>query len=428
MTHLNNMQQWLTEAEGPQDNMNFGPPTTDPGTGIGAEIGNAAPQNQADTSITNQPGDDDLTQDPEAPDMPEGISDESQDFDAWKKEFFELSIKGDTNDMIDAIGQVRDRKLGPAERRFVEDNLEVLLFRQDANIDKASKEIRKNIKQELDRNHPAVSVMQHIKNTLDAYPLLSNIFIKLAGLGSRKGDYHRKFMAALTGSVIVGGGGEKEDMVYADRDYSINISTRFYTKFGDIQVGKWTLQEDDPDKYLSDSEIDRLDEGSPEEKRVLRRRVVLESISTKYNTRAFLIHVVEPDNGAVHAFGWDIAEALRAGYKEGKLVVRKKKSEFRDAMIDDNGAIIPLFDLNVLYRKEGGNADNQGSPTVDEVPFMERRDGSLYLTCTQETLQELSGGMPGMVYGSDAWDGNPSDIVSLMRCTPSVVEVLMRRC
>ncbi len=434
MTNLNNLKHWLEQGfamqtEDQDDNPSFGPPTTDPGVGIGAEIGNAAPQNQADTSITNQPPDDeDVTQNPESPDMPDGISDESQDFDTWQREFFELSIKGDTNDMLDAISQVRDRNLTAANRRFIEDNLDVVLFRQDANIDKASKEIRKLISQELDRNNPAVSVMQHINNTLEAYPLLSNIFIKLAGLGSRKADYHRKFMASLTGSVIVGGGHDREDMIYTARDYSINLSTRFYTKFGDIQIGKWTLQEDDPDRYLSDSELDRLQEGSPEEKRVLRRRVVLESIASKYNTRAFLIHIVEPDNGAIHAFGWDISETLRAGYTEGKLVVRKKKSEFRDAMIDDNGAIIPLFDQDILYKHEGGGANAAGVPQMEEVSFMERRDGSIYLTADQDAIQDLSGGMPGMVYTSEAWQGNPSDIVNLMRCTPSVVEVLMRRC
>ena len=131
MTNLNNLKHWLEQGfamqtEDQDDNPSFGPPTTDPGVGIGAEIGNAAPQNQADTSITNQPpGDEDVTQDPESPDMPDGISDESQDFDTWQREFFELSIKGDTNDMLDAISQVRDRNLTAANRRFVEDNLDV---------------------------------------------------------------------------------------------------------------------------------------------------------------------------------------------------------------------------------------------------------------------------------------------------------------
>ena len=427
-TNLINLQGWLTEAEMPQDNpfMGPGPQANREGEGPGQAIGNAE-EPQGDPSVTNQ-GDDDLTQDPQVPDMPEGISDDGADFEDWRQEFFDLAIKADTNDMIDAIGQVRDRQLDAAQRRFVEDNLEVVLFRQDANLDKASKEIRKLISQELDRNYPSVSVMQHINNTLESYPLLRNVYIKMAGMGSRKASYHRQFIASLLGAVVVGGGGGKEDMIFPARDYSINISSRFYTKFGDISLGKWTMQEDDPEKFLSDSELERLEEGSPEEKRVLRRRIVLESIATKYNNRAFLINIVEPDNGALHSFAWDVAEGLRAGYKEGKLVVRKRKTEFRDAQIDDNGAIIPLFDLSVLYRQEGSSTDDMGNPKTDEVPFMERRDGTLYLTASQETLQELAGGMPGMFYNSQAWEGNPSDIVDLMRCRPSIVEALMRRC
>ena len=374
-SNLNNVIDWmdgLHEQEGPQDALSTGAPTSDPYGGGGGDTMNAPP------SIANPPGekdpeqqgqDQDILNDPQNPDV-DSFSDNSADFEAWRKEYFELSIKGDTNEMLDALGQVRDRELTSPQRRFVEDNMQIVLLRQDANFDKASKEIRKLMNQELDRNNPAVSIMEHINNTLQAHPVLNNIFVKMAGQGSMKGELHRRMMGALLGAVQVGSGGNRQDLMFAARDYSIDISTRFYTDWRNINLGKWMLQEDDPDKILSDAEVERLQEGSPEEKRVHRRRVCLESISAKFADRAYIIHVVEPDNGTVHAFGWDMSDGLRAGYKEGTLVVRKRKSEFRDALIDDNGSIIPVFEYAINYKREEPEVTDTGSPVSEEISFI----------------------------------------------------------
>jgi len=432
------MIDWVDRLneQGSQDMPDMGPAATG---GMPGQMPGATPS-PGEPSVTNPPQEEpeaagkkgegeDQTQDPQAPDM-EGIHDESADFETWRKEYFELAIKGDTNEMLDAIGQVRDRNLNAKQRRFVEDNLQCVLLRQDANFDKASKEIRKLINQELDRNNPAVSLMQHIMNTIQAYPILHNVFIKLAGQGALKSELHRQMIGALAGAVQTGSGpgSMKPDLIFPAKDYSIDISTRFYTTWGDIALGKWTLQEDDPERYLSDPELERLQEGSPEEKRVLRRRVCMESIADKFSGRCVLVHVVNPEDGMVHAFGWDIAESLRAGYKEGKLVVRKRQSQMRDAMIDDDGAIIPLFSYVFNYKRETGEVGAGGEAKPQNAPFLEQRDGTLYLTTEAEIIQELGGGMPGMMFESFPYRGNPSDIVTLMRCYPSSVEMLMRRC
>jgi hypothetical protein len=432
MTNYNNLEYWLLEAEGgPQDNPpdGMGNPAGAPGfgnaSGVNPSVANPQPQGQDQGQGQDKPPEeDDPSQDPQAPDT--DVSDDSEDFEAWRANYFELAIKGDTNEMIDALGQVRDRQLDAQQRRFVEDNMQVVLLRQDANFDKAAKEIRKQISQELDRNNPSVSLMQHIMATLETYPIIQNILIKLAGQGGLKAELHRRMIAALIGAVQMGGGpgSDKPDLIYPAQDYTIDLSTRFQTTWGDMPIGKWTLQEDDPERYLSDPELERLQEGSPEEKRVHRRRVCLESVANKFGKRAFLTHIVDPQDGTVHAFGLDIAECLRSGYKEGKLVVRKRKSKMRDAMIDDNGAIIPLFSYAVYYKNETDDAE---SPSK-EVTFMEQRDGTLYLTATQETLQEVGGGMPGIFYNSVPYQGNPSDLPTLIRCAPSTVEMLMRRC
>ena len=55
------------------------------------------------------------------------------------------------------------------------------------------------------------------------------------------------------------------------------------------------MREDDPERYLTDPEQKRLDEGSPEEKEVLRHRVVIEGISDNFKKRSFIINVVNND-------------------------------------------------------------------------------------------------------------------------------------
>ena len=119
-----------------------------------------------------------------------------------------------------------------------------------------------------------------------------------------------------------------------------------------------------------------------------------------------------------------MAEMMRAGYKEGKLVVRKNKAKNRDAMIDDNGAIIPLFSYSMLYRKESSDAESASK----EVPFIEQRGGMLFLTAEPDTLQEVAGGMPGIFYQTFPYQGNPSDLPGILRCFPSTTELLLRRC
>ena len=187
MNNRHNIDTWF-EQEGSQDMPDLGPARSDVGGGMDTAM--VAGPNVTDPAGPEEKEPEDVSRDP-APDA-EGLGDESQDFESWRKEYFDLAIKGDINEMLDAIGLVRDRSLTAPQRRFVEDNLQILLLRQDANFEKASKEIRKLVNQEMDRNNPAVSLMDHIYNTLQSYPFLNTIFIKLAGQGALKGELHRR--------------------------------------------------------------------------------------------------------------------------------------------------------------------------------------------------------------------------------------------
>ncbi len=439
------LEEWLNEASGDvaggqapsmtPDSLTGGAPAGDPNAAnppgqmapdSPAQQQNspeAAKQGAPDTQKNNQMPD--VSSDPSAPDMPEKT--EKKDFEQWKNDYFKESVKGDPAKLIELIQQVRDNQLEAYPRKFVEDNLQICFLRQNANIDKACKSIRNSIKQDLDQNNPSVSVVNHMYSGMQTIPDLNNVFIKLKGLLGMKGDLHRKYIGSLLGAVQVGSGGNNEDLIYNEKDYSIRVSTRFNDKWGKLDLGKWSLREDDPERYLTEPERKRMEEGSPEEKDVLRRRVVMESIAETFKRRSFIVNVVS-QNGTIYTLGWDLAGSLKNAYTSGKLIVRTVESDNNEAMIDDNGTIIPYVDIKVKYVKNGQGTDENGHPIKEEHDFMERIDGILFLTAQFKILKEASSSFSGIVLKETPYNGNPSDLQVLMRCVPSAPEILLRSC
>lgn len=434
MNHRHNLEDWLLEFDippvaGQPDTTAMQAPTTDPNQ-------QAAANPQSDPNVANMdqlnnpPANDnqqDVSNDPQTPEMPEETP-KVDDFEVWKNKYFKESIKGDSNSLIDLLSPVRESEgLDSYQRKFVEDNWNVQLVRQHSNIEKASKDIRRNIREQLDRNNPATSVVNHLSAVLDTMPLLNHVFVKLNGYTGLKGDLHRKYIAALIGGVQVGAGGNKEDIIYNERDYSIMLSTRFNSKWGDVFIGNWSLKEDDPERFLTEPELKRLRDGSPEERTVLRRRIVIESIAELFETRAFIINVVGND-GTIYTLGWDLANSLRAAYTDGKIKVKTRRSDNSEAMISDSGEIQPLMDLSITYVNETGKQNPEGLPETEELPFMERKDGMLFLNANLQLIRTASNALQGMVFKETPYNGNPSDLKTLTRCIYSAHDMLMRQC
>lgn len=428
------LEAWLKEEDMSTPDFSAGQaPTSDGMDGplSPSNIGNEEKPN-IDPNIGNVGGgeepkdDNDVTKDPVFPEMPE--ENEPKDFETWKREFFKESIKADTQQLVDMLSSMRDNEnLLPVQRKFIEDNLGVQLIRQNSNIDKASKDVRRNIKDQLDKNNPSTTVVNHMVSVLGTVPTLNNIFIKLKGYGSLKGDLHRKYIASLIGGVQVGSGANTEDIIYNEKQYSILISTRLNSEWGDVALGQWSLKEDDPERYLTDPELKRLRDGSPEEKNILKRRVILESIAKQFETRAFIINVVD-EEGTIHFLGWDIAGSLRGAYTEGKLIVKTTISDSSEAFISDDGEIVPYMDLNIYYGKETGEQNEDGTPEVEELQFIERKNGMLFLTAELKTIKEASDSMQGIVFKQVPYNGNPSDLKVLSRCIYSAADLILRQC
>ena len=439
MTHNINLEHWLDEekivefdipsAGGQHDPAGGQAPMGDPAQGMAP--GATSPGDDPNISNLSQQmpgaGEEDISQDPKTPDMPEQKT-SADDFEVWKDEYFKTSIKGDVPQLLDLLAQVKDAEgLSPHQSKFVKDNWDIQLIRQNTNVGEASKEVRKLVRQQLDRNNPATTVVGHLTQVIETDPILNNIFIKMTGYGTHKMDLCRKYFAALLGAVQVGGGANTEDIVFNEKEYSILISTRMNSRWGDVSIGEWIIREDDPQRYLSEPELQKLESGSPEEKEVLRRRIIVESIAEQFKTRAFIVTVVGED-GTIYHFGWDIAGSLRAAYSEGKIVVRSRHSENSEAMIDDSGAIIPMIDLDIHYVKETGQQDPDGKPETEEIPFLEKRYGRLYLVAGLDTVREASQTLQGAIFKEIPYTGNPTDLQTLTNCIYSAHDLIMRQC
>jgi hypothetical protein len=373
------------------------------------------------------PPSEDVSDDPEAPEMPEERGEE-KDFEVWKSNYFKESIKGDASRLMEMLSPLRNKEgMEPYQRKFVDDNWNVQLIRNNANVAEASKQIRKATRDQLDRSNPATSVVNHVFNTLQTVPTLNETFIRMMGYTGNKGELHRKFMAALTSSVQVSSSPDRENIIFNEKEYSIKMSTRLNSDWGEVALGSWSLREDDPERYLSEPELRRLSDGSPQERDVLRRRVVIESIAKHFDEQAFLINVVS-DDGTIYHLGWDMSNALRGAYAEGKVVVKTVKSENSEAMISDDGQILPLVDLKVYFVKETEEQDEYGNPKMEEIEFMERRHGMLFLTAGLMTVREAAGAMQGTEFKETPYQGNPSDLKVLKQCVYSAHDMLMRQC
>lgn len=361
-----------------------------------------------------------------APDMPEEESKEDN-FETWKIKFFKDSINSSADDLIEAIAQVRDDDLDAYQRKFVEDNLQILFLKQNANVEKANKELRKLINSELDENNPSVSLANHLDYIFKKNSELLKILIKIKGTLGMKGDLHRKYLSSLLGAVQVGSGAENEDIIYNDTNYSIKISTRFNEKWGKVDLGKWSLKSDDAENYLDESEIKRLEEGSPEEKEVLRKRIIIDAISELYKERSFLVNVVGSD-GTVYLLGVDLNSCISSAYNEGKISVKFSSSENNECSFDVSGNLSPLLSIKLNLAVETDALDENGMPKKEEISLIEKIGGNLFLTSSLETLKKAASTLNGISLKEFPYNGNPSDLLSIQRCVPSASEILMRFC
>ena len=87
-----------------------------------------------------------------------------------------------------------------------------------------------------------------------------------------------------------------------------------------------------------------------------------------------------------------------------------------------------MIDLKIYFTKETGGQNQHGEPELEEVEFMERRNGMLFLTAGLSIIKEAAQSMQGTEFKEVPYPGNPSDLQALKRCVYSAHDLLMRQC
>jgi hypothetical protein len=273
-----------------------------------------------------------------------------------------------------------------------------------------------------------------LSNEIEQYPSVVNTFLKMPNFYSMKADLFRKTIAAITNAVQIGTGGTIEDLFIpiAKDGIGIKLCTRIYTGFGNIQIGKWTLEFNDPEKYLSEPELLKLnDSGSPEEKEVLRKRVIIESISESYKDRIFIVFVVNPQTGERHEVGFNFSELVKTGWKEGVISIDFKANVGKgEAGIEIDGNLIDLQEIQISFISENADQlDDQGLPVKDRIELMKVQNGLLYLTIDEEHWKDFTDKVQeGIFYMSKAFDAGDEELKKTQRCIPDIKEILLRQC
>lgn len=427
----NNIRSWLLEQESQPAQQ---APTSDPQTGstdankVGPVPQQGGPDLSSPATMADAKPEDNVVNDPQTPEVPE--EKEEITFEQWKIKFMTMFKNDDVNEMLKSLQPwTQQIDLEVPQKKFITDNQAILQFRQDANIDKISKELRKLIKQSLDKNSPATSLMRHLLTALSKAenPAIRNILIKLPGFYGMKGELHRKYLASLFGMVQIGNGGTDSDLLFIGPDYTIKTSTRFAQEFGNISIGEWTLKKDEAEEILSKSEMDMLSDGSPEERTVLRRRIMIESIAKKFKERVFLIQVVTAEGNLLN-LGMDLSDCIISGFNEGKFIIRTNNSEEKSVQVSENGEMITLLDVNLLFTKVLPEVDGNGIRKVKHEPFLQQRSGQLSLVADMETLKEVSLALPGCFFRelSSNLIGDPRFILDIQKKIPSLSEMLLR--
>jgi hypothetical protein len=72
--------------------------------------------------------------------------------------------------------------------------------------------------------------------------------------------------------------------------------------------------------------------------------------------------------------------------------------------------------------------DENGFPEKEELDFIEKINGTLFLSASLDTIKKVYGNMNGIIFKELPYSGNPSDLLKIQRCVPSINEILMRSC
>jgi hypothetical protein len=424
---------------------------------------------------------------------PESEIEPAINFDEEKIDYMDLAVQSKYGEMTDKLLEMRDIPgLTPGQYKFIEDNIQVLSLARDVDFAEARKKIYKQIKDSIGQlaepaeEQPAeeeptespvpeqepesipapespeqvppkegidnsdlktisegneelgeisgVEIYSIISEEIERYEEIKNSMIKLPSFYSMKADLYRKMICAVSNGVQIGSGGTLEDIFIplAEGGVGVKLCTRCYTDFGNIEIGEWSVKFNDPEKYLAEEELEKLNvSGSPEEKEILRKRVVIESVADKFTDKVYIILIVSPEDGSRTEIGFNFSKLLKQGWQNGIISVEFKANIGKgQAAIDVDGQLIDLQDIIIDYIHENPDElDEEGRPVKEKIEFIRQKSGSLYVTITREEFDLfINESVEGLFHQTKHPEFDKGQLTVIQRCVPDIKEILLKQC
>lgn len=216
-------------------------------------------------------------------------------------------------ELVDFLKGISSQAKTASERSFIDSNLSSLSLLEETVVE----EIRKKLKKEKDPE----TLMNSLEEALDSYTEMGEALQRLSAAGPDKSNLWRQMVAALcTGAVIPGMVGGEVHCARGKNEETMVLRPICTLNWGYVDLGAVRITATSPEDYLSEEGRQRLENGAPEEKRVLRNRVFVESVSDQLGGGYYMILALKQDDPNWNMVGF-LSDIFRESYEGGSLTV-----------------------------------------------------------------------------------------------------------
>jgi hypothetical protein len=230
-------------------------------------------------------------------------------------EYMGMLTKAKVNkeELVNFLKGIGKQAASASERAFIDSNLSSLSLLEETVVE----EIRKRIKKEKEPE----AIVTALEEVLDSYGEMGEALQRLSAAGPDKSNLWRQLVAALCNGAVVPGviGGE----VHCPRgknEEPIVLRPICTLNWGYVDLGAVRITSTSPEDYLNDENRRLLASGAPEERRVLRNRVFVESVSDQLGGGHYVVLAIQQEDPNWELVGFT-ADIFRESYEAGSLTV-----------------------------------------------------------------------------------------------------------
>jgi hypothetical protein len=221
--------------------------------------------------------------------------------------------KVNKEELVNFLKGIGKQAASASERAFIDSNLSSLSLLEETVVE----EIRKRIKKEKEPE----AIVTALEEVLDSYGEMGEALQRLSAAGPDKSNLWRQLVAALCNGAVVPGviGGE----VHCPRgknEEPIVLRPICTLNWGYVDLGAVRITSTSPEDYLNDENRRLLASGAPEERRVLRNRVFVESVSDQLGGGHYVVLAIQQEDPNWELVGFT-ADIFRESYEAGSLTV-----------------------------------------------------------------------------------------------------------